>query len=542
VIGNISYTGQLNKLDTADNFSATIRSAELFLGHSTRRATPGRALEDDDDILHVNSAADWANTAIWGNIILDPGNANDGGPAIRFGASTSGEGIGSKATTGGNQYGLDLFTASQPRLSITGAGNVGIGTQTPVSKLEVDGIITARGFSGPGIGTGGLTWQSISASVQAQPNTGYIITGTSPLDVTLPVSPSVGAIVRVSGASSANWRIMQNAGQRILTTHMEDQAAPWIASGSMRAFSAVAFSADGLKAVIAVKGGRIYTSINGGRTGDPRDTSREWVAVASSADGAKLVAAVNPGRLYTSIDSGTNWAVATALDRVWSSVASSADGVKLVGTVKGGNIFTSINGGLIWTTRASVRDWTGVASSADGTKLVAVANDIYLSADSGVTWTPVGFTYPFTAVACSSDASTIYATANNDQIFQSEDGGATWHYLEGYRAWNAIACSADGKSVAATVSDGQIYYSRDRGFAWAAREPTRPWTCITMSADGSRILAGVNQSFLFSLRTTTLPGIDGGLWSESGRGAIELQYIGNGDFISLSATGPILVF
>jgi hypothetical protein len=58
---------------------------------------------------------------------------------LRFGAGGSGEGIASQRTSGGNQYGLDFYTASSNRMSITSNGNVGIGTSTPTRKLEVNG-------------------------------------------------------------------------------------------------------------------------------------------------------------------------------------------------------------------------------------------------------------------------------------------------------------------------------------------------------------------------------------------------------------------
>ena len=544
VIGNISYTGTLNKLDTAENFTATIRSAELYLGHSSRRGTPGEALTDNIGTLFINAFDDWLNTAVGGSLIIDYYGENDGtlanGHAIKFGDTSSGQGIASRNTTGANQFGLDLFTDSQPRVSIANNGNVGIGTQSPTAKLEVNGTIKATGLNAPGV----LNWQSINSSVQAQANAGYIIVGaTAPVDVTLPANPSVGDIIRVSGASSASWRLVQNEGQTILSTHLEDQGAPWIPSETPRAYSAVAYSADGIKAVIAVKGARIYTSTNGGRSATPRDSAREWVAVASSADGTRLLAAVNPGRLYVSLDSGVNWNSTSALDREWSSVASSANGLKLVAAVgRVGNIFTSIDGGANWTTRAPSKSWTGVASSSDGTKLYATADDIYVSQDSGVTWNPTFQTYAFTSVACSADGSIVIATAKNDQIFKSINGGANWDYYEGYRDWNKVACSADGRTIVATVADGQIYYSRDGGYMWAARETTRPWSCVTVSADGQRILAGVDGGFLFSLRTVTLAGSGGGLWCESGRGAVELQYIGNDQFLALSASGGILIY
>ena len=58
VNGNVNY-GQLAKLDVADNFTATIRAADLGLGHSTRRGSPGRALVDLTRELHINYAGDW---------------------------------------------------------------------------------------------------------------------------------------------------------------------------------------------------------------------------------------------------------------------------------------------------------------------------------------------------------------------------------------------------------------------------------------------------------------------------------------------------
>jgi hypothetical protein len=51
---------------------------------------------------------------------------------------TTGEGIASKRTTGGNQGGLDFYTDKIARISITHAGMVGIGTPQPTRALEID--------------------------------------------------------------------------------------------------------------------------------------------------------------------------------------------------------------------------------------------------------------------------------------------------------------------------------------------------------------------------------------------------------------------
>ncbi len=86
-----------------------------------------------------------------GQLAADPGNLNDGSisPALSFGQG-SGEGIASKRTPTGNQYGLDFYTGFINRMSITQGGNVGIGTNAPSVRLEVAGTApvttTSDGF------------------------------------------------------------------------------------------------------------------------------------------------------------------------------------------------------------------------------------------------------------------------------------------------------------------------------------------------------------------------------------------------------------
>src|SRR5258706_365237 len=58
--------------------------------------------------------------------------------ALTFGPNSS-EGIASKRTAGGNQFGLDFYTSSANRMSILNTGNVGIGTAAPLAQLAVNG-------------------------------------------------------------------------------------------------------------------------------------------------------------------------------------------------------------------------------------------------------------------------------------------------------------------------------------------------------------------------------------------------------------------
>jgi len=75
--------------------------------------------------------------SVKGGMVLDQTNLNVGtaNNTLRFG-SFSGEAIGSRRTAGTNQYGLDFYTQSALRMTITNSGNVGIGEISPIAPLN----------------------------------------------------------------------------------------------------------------------------------------------------------------------------------------------------------------------------------------------------------------------------------------------------------------------------------------------------------------------------------------------------------------------
>lgn len=68
VSGDLNYQGKLGKLDVAESFAATLRCAELLMGHSERHGDPGRALVDYQarrlKLLAINFESDWAEVEV----------------------------------------------------------------------------------------------------------------------------------------------------------------------------------------------------------------------------------------------------------------------------------------------------------------------------------------------------------------------------------------------------------------------------------------------------------------------------------------------
>jgi hypothetical protein len=73
---------------------------------------------------------------------------------------------------------------------------------------------------------------------------------------------------------------------------------------------------------------------------------------------------------------------------------------------------------------------------------------------------------------------------------------------------------------------------------WMPHASQRSWSCVASSADGSKLVAVEYQGQVYISTPSSPSGTAGSLFG-SQNAAIELIYIGNGQFIPLSQTGTI---
>ncbi|MBX9784136.1 MAG: hypothetical protein K2X48_12675 [Chitinophagaceae bacterium] len=130
------YIGSFNQSVTADDVDFGTYAGTTGALHLITQATPRLTVLNSGNV-GIGTTTPTTSLSVSGAANIDAGDANTGtvANALTFG-NGSGEGIGSQRSFGGNQYGLDFYTASANRMSITNGGNVGIGTATPNAPLQ----------------------------------------------------------------------------------------------------------------------------------------------------------------------------------------------------------------------------------------------------------------------------------------------------------------------------------------------------------------------------------------------------------------------
>ncbi len=406
----------------------------------------------------------------------------------------------------------------------------------------------ANSFRGSFFGNGLVGWiPTNGTAIQAVIDTGYLVTNSQLVTVTLPTSATPGDIVRVSGAGAGGWRVAQNAGQSIIGNFSSFANSPWTLTQSPNPWYCIASSADGSRLAAVANGVGIFTSINSGITWSATSAiAAQWRSIASSADGSKLVAAIFGGGVYT--NSGANWTVTGSGSANWISVASSADGSKLYAALSGGAVYTSSNSGGTWTPVTGGANWVSVACSADGSKFAAAAAGGGITA-SGGSGAPSA---NWVSVASSADGNRLAAAIGGGGIYTSSNGGATWTLQSGAPGvnWASIASSADGSKLVAVVNGGGIYTSSNYGVTWAQQPnaPAKSWSSIASSADGTKLAAAINNTTIGGIyvsqaspMNTTTVGTSGYIVGSQGS-AVELQCISNNQFMPVSYAGNIWAY
>jgi hypothetical protein len=203
--------------------------------------------------------------------------------------------------------------------------------------------------------------------------------------------------------------------------------------------------------------------------------------------------------------------------------------------------------------------WQSVASSADGAKLVAAGYSpntylgvIYTSTNSGVFWAQTGaptnqFVSCWSCVASSADGSKLAAAPVNGYIYTSTNSGATWTQTQA-QVSDCVSLVSSTTGFELMEGDGScIWSSIDFGTSWIQTIMPPPYNGIhiALSTDGTRAVAASYGGGIYTaqatIQTTTTPGPAGYL-AGGQNSAIELQYIGNGQFMPLSYVGPISAY
>ena len=416
-------------------------------------------------------------------------------------------------------------------------------------------------FSGSFFGNGLVGWVVVpGTSVQASSDHGYLLTNSQTVTVTLPLGPNVGDIVRIAGAGANGWQLAQNTNQSVLGNFF-NYGSGWAQDQQYEEWTSLASSSDGTMMAATAYGGEIYLSTDSGQAWVPSANSgtKDWESIASSAEGTHLAAGVTSGGdIYLSTNSGSTWAPISASAGYWYSLASSSDGSKLIAASYGYGLSNFVNGVFTFGYSTGANDWRSVASSANGSNLVAAfyGGSLYTSTNAGAKWTPAAGTSGsnWIAVVSSADGTRLAAAVDGGDIDTSANSGVSWAATSAPKeSWVSLACSSDGSKLVAVASSGGLFTSGNWGATWTQQTNNLPasasWQAVTSSSTGSTLAAAIDNGTTTSggiyyssqgssTLTSSTPGTNGYVAGPQGS-AVELQYIGNNQFMPVSVSGTL---
>jgi hypothetical protein len=422
-------------------------------------------------------------------------------------------------------------------------------------------------FTGSFFGNGLVGWIATNGpSFQAVIDHGYVLTNSVLTTVVLPASANVGDIIRVTGAGAGGWRVLANATQSIIGNFVSYLNSIW--------FESAGFSGNAVGLAASADGSRMYavsqTSGSGGGAYYSGDAGHTWTqasgfsgtynAVACSADGRKAFAlGNNVSYIEITTNGGLTWfdVVFTASGLPWTAVACSADGTRVVAAADADFIYYSGNTGATWskyaTTGGSAYHWSSFAWAANGLTVYASLNStatggIYASANAGTNWSLISLSpaLHWTALAASADGTRIAGTVSPGGIYVSTNSGTSFPITSAPNslAWQCLAASADCTRIVAGASNGLIYATANLGLNWSpiAGTTNAAWACLAASDDGTKLAAGINTAggyLNYSAAAAQTTTVTNGFLTGSQGAAVELQYIGNNQFMPVSSTGVL---
>lgn len=100
---------------------------------------------------------------------------------------------------------------------------------TNITITEGDGTITIAASAGS------MTWEEKTTAFNAAAGTGYIANAATLVTATLPASPSLGAVIKITGgAGVGGWKLLGNTGQVIHFGDTDSTAAGYLQSSHQR--------------------------------------------------------------------------------------------------------------------------------------------------------------------------------------------------------------------------------------------------------------------------------------------------------------------